>query len=291
MKLALAQQGPRVRGFLRLAGFVTRRVAVKTYEDNIFNVAAQMAFFFLLALFPFLILLVTLLPYVSEPSALERLMPMLRRVVSPDGMAYVRANLQKVLSEKQEGLLSLSAMMLLWSASSGFAATMDGLNVAYKVQESRPLWKARLIAIALTLGLGALILTSVLLLVFGELLNEMAARYSAYSVVFWAVLRWVAALGFLLLALDIIYYTTPNVRHPWRWFSPGAAIATPGWVGISLGLPYYISRFGKYEATYGALAAVVSLMLWFYLSALMLLIGGEVNAVLEREVHEQSGPV
>ncbi len=282
--MKLFPQQRRSLRFLRLVAFVTRRVASKAVSDNISGLAAQMAFYFLLAFFPFVLLLMTLLPFVSEASALESLMPMLRRIFPPETMGYVLANLERILTERREGLLSLSALTLLWSASSGFVATMDGLNVAYKVRESRPIWKARLMAIVLTIGLGVLILTSILLLVFGALLNEMAARYSAYSVIFWAVMRWVVALAFLVLALDIVYYTTPDVRHPWRWFSPGSMVATPAWVGISLGFRYYVSRFGRYEATYGALAAVVLLMLWFYFSAVMLLIGGEVNSVLEREL-------
>lgn len=289
--MKLGTQRRRASRILRLIGFVSRRVAVKAVNDNIFGQSAQMAYYFLLSLFPFLLLIMTLLPYITEPSLLESLMPMLRRVVPGEGMGYVRGNLHKLLTDRREGLLSLSALTLLWSASSGLGAVMDGLNVAYKVPVARTIFKGRLVAIFLTLVLGGLIFISILLLVLGSLLNELAARYLALSVIFWAVLRWLVALFFLVLALDILYYATPNVKHRWRWFSPGALIAVPGWVAISLGFTYYLKRFGRYEATYGALAAVISLMLWFYLSGVTLLIGGQVNSVLEREVYKEVEPL
>ncbi len=274
----------------RLAGLVARRVAIKSFNDNIFGASAQMGFYFLLSLFPFLLLLMTLLPYITEPSLVENLMPMLRRVVPSEAMGWVRANLQKVLTDRREGLLSVSAFVLLWSASSGVGAIIDGLNVAYRVKESRPIWRARLVALLLTVILGGFIMVSIIMLVFGSMLNELAASYLPASVILWAVARWFLALLLLVLALDIIYFISPNVKHRWRWFSPGALVAAPLWVGISLGLRWYIGRFGRYEATYGTLAAVISMMLWFYFSGLALLAGGEVNSVMEREVLREAKP-
>ena len=286
-----ARRRNRAGRVLRLFWFVTRRVAARSYTDNLNGLAAQMAFYFLLAVFPFLLLLTTMLPFVSEPASLEKLMPMIERIVPEEAIGYVRANLQKILTERREGLISLSALMLLWSASSGLQAVMDGLNIAYRVRETRAMWRARLIAIVVTLLLGALTLISISLLVFGELLNELVAKHLSEGVIFWAVMRWVAALAFLMLAMDIVYYATPNVLHRWRWFSPGSLTATLTLVGISLSLSWYITRFGRYEATYGALAAVISLMLWFYFAGLALLFGGEINAVLELEVYREARPI
>lgn len=276
-----SRQNPAVLFHLPRLGYVTRRVLQKALEDNVFGLAGQLAFFFLLAVFPFLLLLATLLPYLTEPDAMERLMALLQPIVPPRAMSLVQGNLITLLNEKREGLLSFSAVALLWSASSGFVAVLEGLNVAYKVGETRPFWKVRLMAIGLTLVLGLMVLVSTVLLVFGERLSNLAAEHLAFPLLFWWILRWVAALAVLILALDIIYYVTPNVRHRWRWLSPGAVLAALTWVVMSLGLRFYIPRFGRYEATYGALTAVISLMLWFYASAAVLLVGGELNSELE----------
>ncbi len=262
-------------------GYLARQVIGKALDDNVLGLAAQLAFFSVLAVFPFLLLLATLLPYITQPDALDRLMTLLEPVVPPRALGLVQDNLHTLLTKKREGLLSFSAVALLWSSSSGFAAVMDGLNVAYRVRESRPFWRARPMAVGLTLVLGLLVLVSIVLLVFGEWLSGLAAEHVAFPVIFWGTIRWVVALTFLVLALDIIYYTAPNVRHRWRWLSPGAMLATPAWVAMSLGFSFYISRFARYEATYGALAAVISLMLWFYASGVVLLLGGELNAVVE----------
>ena len=284
------------RSTLRRLGSLALRVAQKTFDDNVFGLAGQLAFFFLLAVFPFLLLLATLLPYVTQSDALERVVALLQPVVPPRAMSLVQGNLHTLLTYKREGLLSFSAVAMLWSASSGFAAVIEGLNIAYEVRESRPFWKARLMAIGLTLLLGLMALVSTVLLVFGERLSALASQYLALPVFFWMAVRWVAGLGFLVLALDVTYYAAPDVLHRWRWLTPGALLATCAWVMISLGLSFYLPRYGRYEATYGALTAVIYLMLWFYASAVALLVGGELNSALEREeqdtgaVHDSPAP-
>lgn len=274
----------------RLPSFsLVRRVGEAALEHDVFGLAAQLAFYLLLALFPFLLLLATLSPYISGPDAMEKIMGWVRPVVPAHVWDLVRGNLHMLLTHKRQGLLSLSVLALLWSASSGFVAVMQGLNVAYRVEETRPFWKARLMAIALTILLGHLMFISILLLLFGQKLSNWAVQHMAFSVVFWRPVRWLAALLFMVIALDIIYYTAPNVRHHWRWLSPGALVATPAWVAMSLAFSFYVTRFGRYEATYGALAAVISLMLWFYASGVVLLVGGELNAELECSVGEKAG--
>ena len=271
------------RSTLSRLGGLAWRVVRKTLDDNVFGLAGQLAFFFLLAVFPFLLLLTTLVPYVTQPDALDRLIVLLKPVVPPRAMSLVQGNLHTLLTYTREGLLSLSAVALLWSASAGFAAVIEGLNVAYEVKESRPFWKARLMAIGLTLVLGLMALVSTVLLVFGERLSALAYRYLGLPLFIWTPVRWVAGIAVLILALDVIYYAAPDVRHRWRWLTAGALVAVCAWVVISMGLSFYLPRYGRYEATYGALTAVISLMLWFYASAVVLLLGGELNSALERE--------
>lgn len=258
-----------------------RRVIEEALEHDVFGSAAQLAFFFLLAVFPFVLLLATLLPYFSQPEALEKIMSWIQPVVPAQVWDLVRGNLHTMLTYKRQGLLSLSVLALLWSASSGFLAIMQGLNIAYRVRETRPFWKSRLMAMALTVLLGQLVLLSILLLLFGEKLGLWAAGHLGLSVYFWRPVRWLVVLLSLMISLDIIYYAAPNVSHRWRWLSPGAVLATPAWIAMSVGLRYYLWRFGRYEATYGALTAMIMLMLWFYASGVVLLLGGELNSELE----------
>ena len=267
-------------------GRLIRRVVRESLEHDIFGLAAQMAFYFLLAIFPFMLLLFTLIPYFVDPSAAGKLRALVAPVLPPRAWEQVWINIDNLLLEKREGLLSFGAVVTLWSASNGFAAIIQGLNAAYEVPEARPFWRQRLVAIGMTVGLGILMLISIVLLVFGEALGNLIDRYTSFPLFIWITIRWSAALLFMVLVLDIIYYAAPNVRHRWRSFSPGALLATPLWVAASVGFTWYVGRFGSYELTYGTLAALISLMLWFYVSSIVLLLGGELNAVLERVAGE-----
>ncbi len=271
---------------------IARRVIEETINDNVFGQSAQMAYYFLLAVFPFLLLLATLIPYLTDPGSVERLMALLEPIIPAQALELVWGNLQTLLTNKHRALLSFSAIALLWSASSGFAAIIGGLNLAYKVPPSqgRAWWKQRLLALGFTVGLGIMLVISAALLVFGKAFRDIVAEYLNIPPFLWVTLRWTIALVFLLLTLDIIYYVAPCVRHRWRWFSPGALLAIPTWLGASKGFSLYVSRFGRYEATYGALATVILLMLWFYLSSSVLLIGGELNSQLERASTQQEEP-
>jgi len=268
---------------------IARLVLEEAFDDNVFGQSAQMAYYFLLSVFPFLLLLATLMPYLTDPGSVERMMALLEPIIPPQALELVWGNLQTLLTHKSRGLLSLSVIALLWSASSGFGAIIGGINIAYKVPppEGRPFWKQRLLALGFTVGLGILLLISAVLLVFGKTFRDVLAEYLNIPVFLWIAIRWTIALAFLLLTLDIMYYVAPRVRHRWQWLSPGALLAIPTWLGVSKVFSLYVSRFGRYEATYGALATVILLMLWFYLSSLVLLIGGELNSQLERRPRQQ----
>lgn len=279
-----------VRFRARRGIYLIRGVIEAAIDDDVFGLAAQLAYYFLLSLFPFLLLLATLLPYLTAPGASDRLVNFIEPVIPESITELVQNNIQMLLATKRRGLLSFSVITLLWSASGGFNAVINGLNLAYAVHESRPFWKSRLMAVGMTVLIGILAFVSTVMLTFGHVMNNLAALYLRFPVIFWVIARWTVALAFLVLSLDLIYYMAPNVRHPWRWFSPGALLATTAWVAMSLGFSFYLSRFGRYEATYGALAAIITLMLWFYFSGVALLIGGELNSMLERRVRHDAHP-
>ncbi len=231
---------------------VARRVIEESIEDDIFAIGAQLAFYFLLGLFPFLLLVFTLLPYFSSPDSIDSIRAFARPLVPRGIFNFVMGNLENMLHEKHHGLISLSVITLLWSASGALRSIISGLNVAYDVDETRPFWRTRLNAMGLTIVLGLMAIIGTSLLAFGKILNAFAAEYIPIPIPVWVVTRWVVALMFLMLTLDIVYYTAPNVRHPWRWFSPGAIVATPIWVAMSVGYAFYISRFGRQGQTYGS---------------------------------------
>jgi membrane protein len=181
-------------------------------------------------------------------------------------------------------LLSLSIMLSIWVASSGMEAIISALNTAYDVPNRRAWWHERLLAIVLTCGMALFIILALALLFFGESWGERIAAAYGYGESFetvWQIVRWFGIIGFVMFALDLLYYTAPNLEQRWRIITPGALFALGGWLLVSFGFRFYVARFGNYNATYGALGGVMVLMLWFYLTGVVILIGGEINSVLQ----------
>ena len=163
-------------------------------------------------------------------------------------------------------------------------AIMESLNVVYDAKESRPYWKVRLVAALLTIGLAAFIIVSITLVLYGAHIGEWIADMVGLGWLFllgWNVLQWPVAVTLMLLALAIIYAVCPDVEHDWRWVTPGSVFAVALWMGLSLGFKAYVDHFGNYNAAYGSIAGVIVLMLWLYLTGVVILLGGEINAQIE----------
>jgi membrane protein len=205
------------------------------------------------------------------------------RFLPADADSVVRDQVQKIQSEAHVGVLSLSAVILLWSASSFFVAVMDTTNAAYGVQDSRPWWKRRALALILRLAeVSLLVVASILALAWPALTDRLKLGEFGWLTSAGAVAaQWFVVVMSLLTAFALAYYFGPDVKHRWEWFTPGAALGVVVLVGASLGFQFYL-RFGSsYSETYGALAGVVLMMLWLYLAALALMVGAEVNSVIE----------
>lgn len=264
----------------RLAGDLYLRLS----EDNLATLAAALSYYFFFALFPFLLFLlalVTLLPGVRgiEDWLLEQAAHFVPGAAY-DGLASA---VRSLLEQPRSGLLSLGAVLALWSASTAIAGVMGSLNVAYGVPERRPWWKVRLIAIGLTAALSFFMIVAFLLAVSSAPLAAwvagMLGPLGGYTLL---AGNWVMALAALTLVVATIYHVCPDVDFPWRWFSPGSVIFTLGFGLMTVAFSYYVRHFGSYDTTYGSLGAVIILLLWMYLVALFLLLGGEVNASLDR---------
>ncbi len=257
----------------------------KFFADDMPTYGAALALRALLALFPFLIFLAALLGYLGAPGLFAWLREQASYVVPGQGMEVV----DTVLSDLQTargGLMSFGILLAIYSASIAVAATMNALNVAYDVNERRPVWKRYVVAIIYTIGLAALLMAAALFMAVGpDQLRWLAAYVGLGELVIaaWALLRWPVAVVLLMLALALVYWAAPNVKLPFRLISPGAVLAVAVWIGASLLFGFYVQNFARYDATYGSIGAVVVLLFYFYLSAAVMLFGAEFNAVIERE--------
>lgn len=251
--------------------------------DRVTGLAAEQAYYYLLALFPLLILLLSILPYlnIDTKTALDTL----KEFMPSETMNVIETNIIDILNNRNGGLLTFGILGTIWSASNGMNAFIHSMNIAYDVEESRSFIKARLISILLTLGLVVALVVMLVLPVFGKsiihLIGDIISLPQEVQTLF-SILRWVVALVVLVLVLAFLYRFAPNKTFPFKHVIPGAITATVLWLGISLGFSFYVSNFANYSSTYGSLGGVIVLMLWLYLTGLSLLIGGEINAILSR---------
>jgi membrane protein len=263
---------------------LARRVVREIQQDDCLGRAAQLAYYFLFALFPFFLVLTTLLGYLPISNLLDRLMDMLGQMLPGEALQLVQDNLHELVSGERGGLLSFGLLAALWTSSSALTAIMDSLNRAYDVEEGRPFWKVRGLAILLTMGLSAFIIVSIVLLTFGPQIGGWIADQMGLGRVFqmaWNVLRWPVIVGLLIVAMALVYYLAPDVEQQWQWITPGSIVAVLGWLLASLGFSYYVNQFGSYNATYGSIGAVIVLLTWMYVSGFFVLVGGEINAEIE----------
>ena len=253
------------------------------YDEHLFVFAAGLSYYFVLSLFPLLVTIASLLGYVPIPHLFEGLLSLMARLVPGDGMSLVRSIVSDVISNKHPHFLTIGLAFTIWTASSGFAAIVDGLNVVYRVHETRPVWKTRPIALGLTLLAGSLLLVAVGLTVDGTFLGIwLADRFDLNHFVIsaWHYLRWAMAVLFAVLAVELLYHFGPDVKQRFRDSLTGAMVAVVTWIGLSYLLGNYLRRFDSLDRTYGPLGAAIGLYVWFYLSGFVILVGGEINFLL-----------
>ncbi|KXK05643.1 MAG: putative tRNA-processing ribonuclease BN [Nitrospira sp. OLB3] len=257
----------------------------ESQKDEILGRAAQLAYYFLLALFPALLFLTAFMGLFPLTETLPELMQYLRTVLPADALSLLERYLENVVQGSGGDILSLGLLGTLWASSSGVTAIMEALNVVYGAEETRPYWKVRLIAILLTVGLAGFIILSITLILYGARIGEWIADIVGLGWLFlltWNVLQWPVTVLLMLFALAIIYYVCPNVEHDWRWVTPGSVCAVSLWLLVSLGFKAYVEHFGNYNAAYGSIAGVIVLMLWLYLTGVVMLLGGEINEQIEQ---------
>ena len=269
-----------------------RRLWRESLQDELLGRAAQLAYYALLALFPALIFLTALMGLFSVERFMPELMSYLRDVIPADALMMVQRFLTQVAEGSGANILSLGALGALWASSSGVTAIMDALNVVFGVKEDRrPFWRVRLTAILLTIALAGFVILSLGLVLYGPTIGRWVADQMGYGIAFtwiWNVLQWPIIAGFMLIVVSAIYHICPDRQvKRWRWITPGSLFAVVMWLLVSLGFKAYVDNFGNYNKVYGSIAGVIVLMLWFYWSGMVLLLGGEINAEIEKAEAER----
>jgi membrane protein len=268
---------------LRRAKEVTLAVHNEVRRTRVMNMAAGLSYYFLLSLFPLLIVLATLLGYLPIPNLFDQSMDFAGRFVPAEAMGLVQRILQSVLTPSRGGLLSIGLVGTLWAASGGFSAMIDALDIAYDARSSRPMLKQRLLALGLTFMTGGLMAIAMLLTIVGDRAGHFLSNVLHLSYVFelgWPYLRWGIIGLCIVLSMELLYFFGPNVKQRFKHTLPGALIGTVLWVLISAAVNVYVSNFAHYNKTYGTIGAVVALMFWLYVSSIAILVGAELNTEL-----------
>jgi membrane protein len=269
-----------------------RRVWREIWIDQVPGRCAELAYYFLFSVFPLLLFLTTLLGYLAGPESRLRHILFLyvgRFSPSPDVTALLTNTLDQITAGRGGATLSLSLLVALWVASTGMLALGRTLNSAYGVEESRPWWWRRLVAVGLTLGFAALTVCALTVILYGHLIGAGLAEALGVGPVFvavWHLVRWPLVLAFVLLSFEVVYNFAPDLGHGARrsWGTPGAVVGVSLWLAVSFGLRFYLNEVHGYTTTYGSLGAVIVLLLWFYLTAFAIVVGGEVNSVISRQI-------
>jgi membrane protein len=273
---------------MRLHGVEVKlwNVVKNAYNDimnnHIMSLAAGLSYYFVLSLFPFLILLASVLAYLPIPNLFNQILDTMSRVVPPDSMRLVHKVIGTVV-HPHSGLLTLGIVGTLWAASGGFNSLIEALNVAYDVPETRPIWKTRLLSLGLTFVIGGLLTVALAIMVFGPRFGAWIANMVGLGATFvhvWPYIRWGVSIGFTVLAVELVFWWAPNVKQRFWATLPGAAIGVVFWIGASYLLSYYFGNFANYNKTYGILGAAIALMVWLYWSWFVILVGAEINAEL-----------
>ena len=284
-----------LRDLKDLLSFRVLKATVQEFQrDDALGLAAQLAYYLILALFPFILVLVSLMGTFGSEELASEVLTYFQRVMPQQAYAIIETFTANIISGQAEapGLFTFGILFTIWAASGAFAALINALNRAYDVRETRPFWKVRSIAILMTLGLSILVLIGVLLLVLGPQIGDTIAQVFGLKDTFelvWNIARWPAALFFMVFTVALLYYFAPDVEQPFRWITPGGLIGVLLWVLASFAFNIYVSNFGSYNKTYGSIGAMIVLLLYLYISSLTILFGATLNAILIRIKEEISG--
>ncbi|WP_166359865.1 YihY/virulence factor BrkB family protein [Pseudomonas akapageensis] len=279
-----------------LRGLPLGRVLLRTVhefiEDEMSTYASALAYQMLFSLFPFILFLIALIGFLHLPDFFSWLRLQSELVLPPQALEQVNPVIDQ-LQQSKGSLLSIGIVIALWTASAGVRLMMSAMNAAYDVVERRPIWKRFPLSIFYTVGIAGMLLAAAALMVTGPQVMEWLASQigmEEFIVTLWTVLRWPVIIVLLMMAVALIYYVMPDVRQEFRFITAGSVLAVVVWIIASLGFGYYVKTFANYNAMYGSIGAIIVLLLYFYISAAVLLLGAEMNAVIEHMSTEGKKP-
>ena len=263
---------------------VARRTWREIVDDDVLGLAAQLSYYFFLALFPALLFLLALASFFPLTNLTEDVSRSLGPFVSPEVLALIQEQMRRLAENQDGGLLTFGVAGALWSSSAALVSIVGALNKAYDVEEGRPWWKVRLTAIGLTLGVALFVIVAFALVLAGPTLAEWLSARTGWGTPFkwaWLILQWPLVFTLVALAIGVVYYFGPDVDQDWAWITPGAVAATVLWLLVSLAFKLYVANFTDYEGSYGSVGVVIIVLLWFYVSGIAILAGAELNAEIE----------
>ena len=276
---------------MRLIHF--RNAAVNVVRDMEKNhtmaFAAALPYYFVLALFPFLIFLSVVVARLPLPDFFGQVMGLIALLVPSSSMGSLKNLIRDTILSTHSRVLTFGILLTLWSASSGFTALIDALNTAYQVSETRRYWKTRCLAIGMTFSVGCLLVVALALLLVGPILNTRLTEAFGLGTL-WPYVRWAVAIACTVLAVELLYFVAPNVKNRFVSTLPGALIAVGGWIGLSYLLGIYFRDFSAYSRGYGSLGVALAFSIWLYWTGFLVLIGAQFNAELLQEAKVNSAP-
>ena len=261
-----------------------KRTWVDMREDDVTGLAAQLSYYWFLALFPAILFVVALASFFPLTNYLDDLSRGLGPFVSPQVLELIQDQMRRIADSDHGGLLTFGILGAIWSSSAALVSIVGALNRAYDITEGRPWWKVRLLAIALTLGLAVMVLLALTLVLVGPQAATWVADQTGLGASLkwaWLVLQWPLVFLLIATAIGLLYYFGPDADQDWSWLTPGAVLATILWLLISLAFRFYVVTFTDYQTAYGPVGAVIVLLLWLYFTGLAILVGAELNAEIE----------
>jgi membrane protein len=270
-----------------MKGLPLHRVMVRTVtefvDDEMSTYASALAYQMLFSLFPFILFLIALIGFLHLPDFFSWLRLQSELVLPPQALEQVNPVIDQ-LQQSKGGLLSVGIVIALYTASAGVRLMMSAMNAAYDVVEGRPIWKRFPLSIVYTVGIAGMLLVAAALMVLGpQVMGWIAAQVGLedFIVTVWTIARWPVIVILMMVAVALIYYVMPDVKQEFRFITPGSVLAVVVWIIASLGFAFYVKTFANYNAMYGSIGAIIVLLLYFYISAAVLLLGAEMNAVIE----------
>ncbi len=269
-----------------------QRVWTEFNEDEILDRSAALAYYFMGALFPLMLVLFSVLGLLAHTGSQLRqsIMQYAATVLPTSASGLVQQTLDQIMKASGGGKITFGLLLSLWSASAGVSGMMSALNVVYDIREERSFAKAKSIAIGLTIAVSILVVIGITLTLYGGNIAEWLGGHFGFGSVFvmaWKVLQWPVVLASLLASFSLLYYYGPNLRdQKWEWVTPGSVIGLALWLIVSFAFKVYLNHFNSYSATYGSLGAVIILMIWLYVSGMAFLLGSEINSEIEHAAAE-----